>query len=85
LSARFATLIVDEPGDELERLLAHLQRELIDEAGVTWTEPIPVQGTTVVVQFLEDATPSAEDRVRDILDNSGQEWRPLLEFAVTSP
>ena len=45
MSARHATLYVDEAGDELERLLACLQRELVDDASVTWTEATPVQAT----------------------------------------
>jgi hypothetical protein len=83
MSARFATLYVEEPGDDLERLLAHLQRELAEEATVQWTEPIPVQGTTVVVQFSEDASLSAEARVQQVLEARRDDWSRFLGFADT--
>ena len=74
---------MDEAGDELERLLACLQRELVEDAGVTWTEPTPVPGTTVIVQFNEDTLPSAESRTQQALDTCREDWSRFLGFAAT--
>src|SRR5215217_2311559 len=83
MSIRFATLYVEEPGEELERLLAHLHRELAEEAAVRWSEPTPVRETTVVVEFTEDATPSAEARVQQVLEAHRDDWSRFLGFAST--
>jgi hypothetical protein len=54
------------------------------KAAVNWTEPIPVQGTTVTVAFLSDVEPSAEQRVRDVLDAGRSDWNRFFRFAATS-
>jgi hypothetical protein len=83
MSSQFATLYVDEAGEDLERLLAHLQRELGEEASVTWTDQPPVQGTTVHVRFKEPVEPSAEGRVTGVLEAAREDWSRFLGFAAT--
>ena len=83
MSAQYATLYVDEAGDELERLLACLQRELVDDASVTWTDPMPIPGTTVIVAFKEATLPSAESRTQQALQTCREDWSRFLGFAAT--
>lgn len=61
-----------------------MQRELVDEAGVTWTEPIPVEGTTVMVAFTNAVTPSAEARVQQVLNEYRDDWTRFLTFVSST-
>jgi hypothetical protein len=68
-------LVVRRVGDETERLIAHLQSDLAEEARAPATELPPVEGTVIEIEFL-DGRPSdaAKRRVRQLLDAERANW-----------
>ena len=50
----------------------------------SFTEPQPVKGTEVFVQFNDASEPDAEQRVRVLLDRENENWAEFLEFMATS-
>lgn len=79
------TLVVRRAEDETERLVAHLQRELADEARVHATELPTVEGTTIEVEFLDSRRPEeGERRIRELLDAGLGDWAEFVRFADPS-
>jgi hypothetical protein len=77
-----AMLTVLKPGDDAERLVAHLHQELDGKASVG---PVPVgDAREVAVQFHDSSEPDAEQRVRVLLDQENEGWAEFLEFMATS-
>lgn len=71
------------PGDETERLFAHLQRELFDEAAVSATDLPTLEGTTVTVEFRDERSlEEARARVEQVLDAAPGDWTTRLEITA---
>jgi hypothetical protein len=73
-------------GDDTERLVWHLQRELGEEAQVFAPELPPVVDTPIAVKFRDGRRRvDAALRIREVLDEARSDWPEFLVFAEPSP
>jgi hypothetical protein len=80
------TLLVLQAGYDTERLLTHLQRELVNEAHVLALELPLVVGTPIYVKFRDGRRRvDAALRIREVLDGARSDWPEFLVFAEPSP
>jgi hypothetical protein len=80
------TLVVLRPGEDTQRLVTHLQRELAEEAQVLAPELPPVVDTPIAVKFRDGRRRmDAALRIREVLDRARSDWPEFLVFAEPSP
>jgi hypothetical protein len=80
------TLLVLQAGEGTERLVTHLQHELVEEAQVLAPELPPVVDTPIAIKFRDGRRRlDAALRIREVLDGARSDWPEFLVFAEPSP
>jgi len=79
-------LFVLRAGDDTERLVWELQRELGEEAEIHAPELPPVLDTPIAIRFRDGRRRmDAAVRIREVLDGARSDWPELLVFAEPLP
>jgi hypothetical protein len=79
-------LFVLRAGDDTERLVWHLQRELGEEAEIHAPELPPVLDTPIAIKFRDGRRRvDAALRIREVLDGARSDWPEFLVFAEPPP